>query len=273
MVLLILFMRVALTLLFSWALLLKGADLALVGGTIDAWPGARPITDAVVLIDDGHIAALGSRSSVKLPTDIRVIDCSGKFITAGFWNNHVHILAPGLLHVSSTKAAELDKQLDEMRNGWGFTTVFDVASVLENTLMLRHRVDSGEVRGPRILTVGEPLWAEPPSYVRGYLATNHIVMPVVATPAAAAARVRSQARSGADGIKLFAGTLQESGTTANMPLDMLPAAVGEAHRLGLPVFANPQNFAGLEASIASASTFSRTRHRIPRPGLPHLCRD
>ena len=35
-----------------------------------------------------------------------------------------------------------------------------------------------------------------------------------------------------------------------MSVDMVRAAAGEAHRLHLPVFAHPQNLAGLEAAIA-----------------------
>jgi len=45
-----------------------------------------------------------------------------------------------------------------MLTRWGFTTVFDIASVLQNTNLIRHRIESGEVKGPRILTVGEPFW-------------------------------------------------------------------------------------------------------------------
>jgi len=37
-----------------------------------------------------------------------------------------------------------------MFNRWEFTTVFDVASVLDNTLALRRRIECGELRGPRI---------------------------------------------------------------------------------------------------------------------------
>ena len=244
-------MRVALALLFFYAVGVEAADGALLGGTVYPSPTATPIADAVIVIHNGHIAALGARSSVKLPKNIQVIDCSGKFITAGFWNSHVHIFTPGLLHATSASAAEINNQLDKMLNRWGFTTVFDLGSVLENTLTLRRRIDSGEVHGPRILTVGEPLWTEPPSYVREYLETNHIRIPVVTTSAAAVARVRAQARSGVDGIKLFAGSLQASGKTANMPLGMIRAAVDEAQRVGLPVLAHPQNLAGLEASIAS----------------------
>ncbi|HTS62974.1 MAG TPA: amidohydrolase family protein [Candidatus Acidoferrales bacterium] len=224
--------------------------LALAGGTLYPSPDARPIVDGVVLIRDGKIAAAGPRASVTIPRDARVINCSGNFLTAGLWNSHVHLFTPELLHARESSAAALTAQLDTMLNRWGFTTVFDIASLLENTLALRRRIESGEVRGPRVLTTGEPLWTEVPVYVRGFLEANHIAMAVVATPAEAAERVRRQAAAGADGIKLFAGSIRGRGKVANMPVEMVRAAVAEAHARHLPVFAHPQNSAGLEAAIA-----------------------
>jgi imidazolonepropionase-like amidohydrolase len=127
--------------------------------------------------------------------------------------------------------------------------VFDIASVLDNTLALRRRIENGELRGPRILTVGEPLWTEPPVYVRGFLKQTGIEMPAVTTPSGAAARVRALIERGVDGIKLFTGSLQGGGKVANMPVDVARAAVLEAHRAHLPVFSHPQNLAGLEVAI------------------------
>jgi imidazolonepropionase-like amidohydrolase len=226
-----------------------GADLALVGATVYPAPSVALVRHAVVLVHDGRIVAAGPQSTVKIPAGAQRIDCTGKFITAGFWNSHVHIFTPGLLHAGAATAANLDAELDAMLNRWGFTTVFDLASVLDNTLVLRHRIDSGEVRGPRILTVGEPLWTAVPVYVVDYLAANHIVMGTVSTPAEAVAMVQEHARLGADGIKLFTGSVQRRGMVDNMPLNLVLAATSEAHRHNLPVFAHPQNMAGLEVAI------------------------
>jgi imidazolonepropionase-like amidohydrolase len=242
-------MRVLILVCFS-AFRLQAADIVLRNATVYPSPEAPPITHATIVIHDGRITAVGSRASTTFPKGARILDCSGKFITAGFWNSHVHIFTPGLLRARDGRAEELTGQLDAMLNRWGFTTVFDIASVLENTLALRSRIESGEVRGPRILTVGEPLWTETPVYVREYLIQSHISMPAVTTPEEAVSRVRKQAQQGADGIKLFTGSMQGEGKVANMPLEMVRAAVEEAHRHHLPVFAHPQNSAGLESAIA-----------------------
>jgi len=62
------------------------AELALVGGTVFPHPAAEPMHDAVVLVRAGRIAAIGPRAEVNVPADAEVLDCSGKFITAGFTN-------------------------------------------------------------------------------------------------------------------------------------------------------------------------------------------
>jgi len=229
---------------------LQAAGIALTGATVYRSPEAPAIADAALVIQDRQIAGIGPRASVTIPKGTRVLNCSGESIVAGFWNSHVHILTPGLLHVSGTSAVELNGQLDQMLDRWGFTTVFDIASVLDNTIALRHRIENGEIRGPRILTVGEPLWTQPPVYILDFLNANRIDMQVVATPSEAAARVRALAQGGADGIKLFTGSMQGEGKVANMALEMVSAAVAEAHLRHLPVFAHPQNSSGLEVAIA-----------------------
>lgn len=242
-------MRAALALVLFCAGFLQAADLVLTGATVYGSPDSSPTDDAIIVIHGEHIASVGPRASVQIPKDAQVLDCSGKFITAGFWNSHVHILTPGLLHAPETGASDLTKQLDGMLNRWGFTTVFDIGSVLDNTLALRRRIESGEIRGPRILTVGEPLWTESPIYVRGYLEANQIRMPIVTTPEEAVTRVRALAQRGVDGIKLFTGSVQGGGQVANMSLDMVRAAAEEAYLHHLLVFAHPQNVAGLEVAI------------------------
>ena len=240
--------REVLALLLLGAATLPAADLVLTGATVYGAPDSSPFADAVVVVHGAQIAAVGSRASVGIPPGAQTVDCSGKFITAGFWNSHVHILTPPLLHVRDSRAADLNAALDAMLNRWGFTTVFDIASVLDNTQALRRRIASGEVRGPRILTVGEPLWTEAPIYVRDFLAANHVEIVPVKSPEEAAARVRELAARGADGIKLFTGSLQGA-TVDNMPVSMVRAAADEAHRHRLPVFAHPQNLAGVESAI------------------------
>lgn len=225
------------------------SDLALVGAKIYPSPTEQPIENGSILVHQGQILAIGP--AIKIPRGATVIDCKGLIVTAGFWNSHVHIFTPGLFRARDSTAADLDAQLDAIFNRWGFTTVFDVASVLDNTLALRHRIESDEVRGPRILTVGEPIWSIEPVYVRDYMRDNNIHIPDTETPEQATALVRDHAAKGADGIKLFTGSVQAGNKIAALPLDIAKAAVDEAHRRAMPVFAHPQNLEGVEIAIDS----------------------
>jgi imidazolonepropionase-like amidohydrolase len=230
----------------SWA-----SDLALTGAKLYPSPADPPIENGSVLIHDGHIVAVGPGSTIKIPSAARVIDCKGLVVTAGFWNSHVHILPPTLLHARDSGAKELDRQLETMFNRWGFTTVFDITSVLDNTLALRRRIDAGELRGPRLLTVGEPVWAIEPVYVRDFFQQNHIQMPGTQTPEQGVALVRDHAAKGADGIKLFGVSDQGAAKGTVLPLAIAKAAVDEAHRHGMPVFAHPSTMEGVMVAVDS----------------------
>ena len=259
--------------LFAWLLTFlacvpaRATDLALVDAKIYPSPTQPAIENGSVLIHDGHIAAVGPSTSVKIPRDAQVIDCKGLAITAGFWNSHVHILLPGLLHAESLSASQLTQQLEEMLTRWGFTTVFDIASVLSNTNLIRRRIESGEVKGPRILTVGEPFWTKngTPIYVKAFLADNHINIPDVESPAQGAERVRQEIHDGADGIKIFAGSVERNSILL-MPVDEAKAIVAEAHREGKPVFAHPSNQQGIEVALQSGVDI--LAHTTPDGGGP-----
>jgi len=228
------------------------SDLALVGARIYPSPAEPPIENGSILIHDGHIQAVGPTATIKVPQDATVIDCKGLVVTAGFWNSHVHILTPGLLHAEKLSPEEVTHQLQEMFTRWGFTTVFDIASVLQNTTLIRRRIESSEVNGPKILTVGEPLWGKggTPIYIKDFLGANHISIPDVESAAQATGRVRQQIHDGADGIKIFANSIEQDGILT-MPLDLAKAIVDEAHRAGKPVFAHVSNNQGIEVAVQS----------------------
>jgi imidazolonepropionase-like amidohydrolase len=243
-------MRAGAAAILLFASSLSGGDFALTGATVYPSPDAHPIFNAVIVIRGARITAARPRASVRIPKGVQAVDCSGKYVVAGFWNSHVHTFTPGLLRAADASTAQMNAELDAMFNRCGFTTVFDIASVLANTLALRRRIESGELQGPRILTAGEPVWTKPPIYVLEYLEANRIRIPEVTTADAARRKVRTLTEAGADGIKLFTGSVQGGGKTDNMPIDLVRASVEEAHRRNLPVFAHAQNLTGLEAAIA-----------------------
>jgi imidazolonepropionase-like amidohydrolase len=217
-----------LVLAFFATLQSHASDLALVGAKIYLSPSEPPIESGTILVHSGHILSVGPIAEIKVPRGLTVIDCKGLVVTAGFWNSHVHILLPGLLHAEKLSSEQITSQLQQMLTR-GFTTVLDIASVLENTNLIRRRIQSGKVKGPRILTVGEPFWVKggTPIYVQGFLAANHISIPEVKSAAQAKERVRQQIRDGADGIKIFANSIESDGILT-MPSALAQVIAAEA---------------------------------------------
>ena len=221
--------------------------MALTGATVYPSPTAAPIPDAVVLISGGVITAVGKRSDMTLPPDQRAIDCSGKTIVAGFWNSHVHFTGPQWLRAESAPASRLTADMQAMLTRWGFTTVWDLGSVPENSLALRARVDSGEVAGPKILLA-------PNFFPKGghpvYVPAD-VPLPEVASPGEMTDLVTEALAMGGDGIKLFTGAFMGDRPVVNMDVAVAKAAVDVAHARGSPVFAHPTNQAGVDVVLAS----------------------
>jgi len=103
------------------------------------------------------------------------------------------------------------------------------------------------VRGPRILTTGEPFVAVggTPYYVRP------VVLTELSSPAQATKVANRTLALGADAIKLHTGavTNRENGGRAVIAADLVRSVTAEADRMGKPVFAHPQSELGLRAAI------------------------
>jgi imidazolonepropionase-like amidohydrolase len=192
---------------------------------------------------------VGPSAKVKVPRFVRavtVIDCKGMVITAGFWNSHVHFTEDVWKNAAHGNPATLEQHMQQMLTQWGFTTVFDTASFIANTNALRARVNKGEVPGPRIFTVGEPLY--PKDGIPVYLGPEWRI-PQANTPEDARRMAQERLAHGADGIKVFAGAIVKGGVIP-MDTEIIRAAVGVAHAAGKPVFAHPSNHAGTDNALA-----------------------
>jgi len=68
---------------------------ALVGGTVVDGTGGGPIVDGVVVVDGGRLACVGTADDCAVPADATRVDVSGKFITPGLVDAHVHFSQTG----------------------------------------------------------------------------------------------------------------------------------------------------------------------------------
>lgn len=220
--------------------------LALAGAKIYPSPTAPPIADGVVLIQNGRITAVGERQRVKIPNNTTILDCTGLTLVAGFWNSHVHFTESKWENAARIPSAQLSRQLRDTFTRYGFTTVFDLGSPLENTKAVRSRIESGEVDGLRILTTGTGLVPEggTPFYVKP------LRFPEVLNPEQAASLVREKVKNGTDAVKIFTGPIPvEGGSPLIMRLELVRAVTLQAHRHGRLVFAHPENDAGVKAAV------------------------
>jgi imidazolonepropionase-like amidohydrolase len=240
----------------------SSGDLALVGAKVYPTPQAAPIKNAVVLIHDGKIAAVGKDDDVEIPKSAYIIECGGRVIVAGFWNSHVHFTEDVWKAAATAPAAKLEEHIQAMLTKWGDTTVFDIGSIPQDTLALRRRVESGEIAGPKIYTTAGTIFPENgiPVYIPQELAQQ--LKPFEAASPADAARLAKQSlETGGDGVKVFAGAIVGRGKVLPMPVDVIRAAADVAHAAGKPVFAHPSNHAGTDNALAGGVDI--LAHTIP----------
>jgi imidazolonepropionase-like amidohydrolase len=175
----------------------------------------------------------------------------------------VHFFERKWANAAAIPAPELSRQLQDMLTRYGFTSVFDIGSMWENTRRLRDRIESGEVHGPRIRSTGEgliPTGSAPSEQILNMMGVMKTPLPEIADSAQAAAVSKKLLEQGVDGIKLFAS----SPAMASLPENAIEAAVSEAHRLGKPVFIHPNS--GADVLTAVRGGVDVIAHTTPRSG-------
>jgi imidazolonepropionase-like amidohydrolase len=237
------------------------------GAKIYTEPTREPIQNGVVVIRGGKIAAVGAKGAVTVPANAKETACSGGVITAGFQNSHVHFIGESWNAAARQPADELSNKVAAMLTRYGYSTVFDIASDRDNTLALRARITKGEVKGPRILTTGLPIFPANgiPIYLHHFPGDFIARLPQPASVEAGVKVVRENLDAGADATKLFLVTPQ-AGPSKRIPADIALAAANETHKRGKLVFAHPTDIAGVEAALAAGvDVLAHTTHGVTEP--------
>lgn len=73
------------------------ASVALVGATVHDGTDAAALEDAVILVDGDRIVCVGSRSECSPPDDTEIVDLTGRHVTPGLVDGHVHYAQTGWL--------------------------------------------------------------------------------------------------------------------------------------------------------------------------------
>ena len=178
----------------------RAETIALVGGNLIDGTGSGALSDSVVVIDKGRIAAVGSRSAVKIPKNATVIDAHGKTIMPGLWDMHAHFeqVEWGPIYLAA-----------------GVTTVRDCGNEFEFITAVRDAITQGHGLGPRLLAAGVVDGTGPLS----------LGMQRVDTPEQARTWVDRYHQAGFQQIKIY----------SSVKLEEVRAVADEAHRLGMTV--------------------------------------
>jgi imidazolonepropionase-like amidohydrolase len=176
---------------------------AYVGATVFDGTGAPPVFDAVVLVAEGHIEAIGPDGDVRVPRGATEIRADGKWIVPGLIDCHVR--AAGWM---------LRRFL-----AYGVTSVRSMGGTSASMAALRDSVSLGSLLGPRMYISG--------SMIDGRQATWGDAT-AVSSPAAA--------RSAVDSLVL----IDAAQVTVYSKIDrrLLAAIADEAEALQIPIAAH-----------------------------------
>ena len=235
--------------------------LALVGGVVIDGTGAPPLADAVILIENGRIQSVGSRSKITIPAGFEHLDVAGLTVLPGLMDSHVHLT---MALPRGPKDPGADRILDEvfaelLRNG--VTSVRDLGGAHPWTTELARSIEEGKREGPRVFVAGPLLTAPGGHPASTLLAGNEPAIAAatrqIASPEEGRVVVRNLARDGVDVIKAVLDSRGRSDSPKSIPtleFGTLNAIVEEAHAAGLPVTVHWSNVSELPAVVAARPT-------------------
>ena len=126
--------------------------------------GAAPVNNAVVVVTDNTITAVGAAGAVTVPANARMIDLGDVTLMPGFIDAHTHLIGRVLGDPAGDTAAVRDFEsfaailsVAHARATLmaGFTSVRNVgASGKFDDMALRKAIDEGWTVGPRMMSAG-----------------------------------------------------------------------------------------------------------------------
>lgn len=148
---------------FSAPVDIPRGTVAFVGGQVITMQGDKVLQDAVVLVRDNKISAVGSRDEIAIPKDAKVFDIKGKTLMPGLFDAHAHG-SQGVQQITPQQNWQNYAALT-----FGVTSIHDPSNDTREIFSASELQRSGQIVGPRIFSTGTILYgAEGAGY------TSHI---------------------------------------------------------------------------------------------------
>jgi imidazolonepropionase-like amidohydrolase len=210
------------------------ATKAFVGATIFDGMGNPPLRNAVMLVRNQRVVAVGAASAVAIPAGAQRIDLSTRTIVPGLINTHGHVgSAQGLdAGPEVNTPANVARQLS-LYARYGVTTVISLGDDREAGFSARAGNSSSAIRRARLHVAGPVITATTPEQARK------------AVDAAAALKP--------NWIKIRVD--DNLGTAQKMPPEVYKAVIDQAHGKGLRVAAHMFYLADAKALLRAGVDF------------------
>ena len=131
--------------------------IAITGGTVIDATGRAPIPDAVVVIENGKIKAVGPAASTQVPSGITRVDAGGKYVIPGLMDANLHLYLNGYLEELirfEGRYHEVVLEGAQIALKTGQTTVFDTWGPRADLAKVRDMINAGQAVGSRIFLAG-----------------------------------------------------------------------------------------------------------------------
>jgi imidazolonepropionase-like amidohydrolase len=213
------------------------------------------LANQVILITGDKITDVGPADKVKIPAGAKVIDLSQSTVLPGLIDGHVHLtdVQGGLQHQMMVALFSATSSLNA-----GFTTLVAMGSHGGGfaDVELKKAIQSGLVKGPRIITAGPIVNITMPENVTFPLMSTPMEPDIeVSGPDQFRNAVRELAKYGAEHVKIHTTGpfyFDKDGKMYNQALptrEELAAVIDEAHRRGMWVASHTYGGEGLKMAI------------------------
>ena len=234
------------------------------------------LDDHAVIIEDGVITAVEPAANVASSGDsYEVHDLGDVSLLPGLVDAHSHMHCSATHDAQALAMSENDQQLtiratNNMRKAVlaGTTTIRDLGSRNEVAFTVRQMIEDGHVPGPRLLLAGTPI-----TITAGhcwFFGTE------ADTEAEVRTAIRTQVKLGANVIKVMATggmfTPTANPRTPQYSVEVLKAAVEEAHRMNVPIVTHTLSAQGVRNVVEAGVDqliHARWYHSDPNQGLDY----